>query len=70
MFMEPEAYARMKEKYPKFNEPWAADDVEELQAMAQDKVPLEAMAENLQRTKNAIRMKLKALGMWDSYACP
>lgn len=66
MFMEPEDYARMKEKYPKFNEPWTKEDVSELEAMAQDKVALDAMAESLQRTNNAVRMKLKALGLWES----
>lgn len=70
MFMDPEEYGRMKERYPKFNEPWAADEIAELQAMAQDKVPLDAMSENLQRTKNAVRMKLKALGMWESRPAP
>lgn len=65
MFMNPEDYARMKEKYPKFNEPWTADELEELEAMARDKVALDAMAESLQRTKNAIRMKLKGLGLWE-----
>ena len=65
MFMNPEDYARMKEKYPKFNEPWTADELEELEAMARDKVALDAMAESLQRTNNAIRMKLKGLGLWE-----
>ena len=65
MFMDPEEYGRMKERFPKFNEPWTMDDVAELQAMAQDKVPLDTMVENLQRTRNAVRMKLKALGMWE-----
>ena len=65
MFMNPDDYSRMKEKYPKFNEPWTADELEELEAMARDKVALDAMAESLQRTKNAIRMKLKGLGLWE-----
>ena len=62
--MAPEEYARLKEKYPKFNEPWASDEDDELRRMAEDGVPLQQMAEQLQRTRNSIRLRLQKLGLW------
>ena len=63
MFLEPEEYSRLKEKYPKFNEPWTEDEDAELHQMSVDHVPLPQMAEQLQRTKNSIRIRLQKLGL-------
>ena len=63
LFLEPEEYARLKEKYPKFNEPWAEDEDEELRKMAEDGIPMLQMAEQLQRTLNSVRIRLQKLGL-------
>ena len=64
LFLAPEEYARLKEKYPKFNEPWAEDEDEELRRMAGDGIPLLQMAEQLQRSQNSVRLRLQKLGLW------
>ena len=63
LFLTPEEYARLKEKYPKFNEPWAEDEDEELRKMAGDGIPLLQMAEQLQRSQNSVRLRLQKLGL-------
>lgn len=63
MFMTEEAYGAMKARYARFNEMWTPGEKEELAAMARDGVPRREMAEHLHRTPQAIRMKLKALGL-------
>ena len=53
-----------KEKYPKFNEPWAEDEDDELRKMAEDGIAPRQMAEQLQRTLNSVRLRLQKLGLW------
>ena len=64
LFFTPEEYARLKEKYPKFNEPWAEDEDDELRKMAEDGIAPRQMAEQLQRTLNSVRLRLQKLGLW------
>ena len=63
-FLTPEQYADLKGRYAKFNEPWTADEAEELRQMAQDGISREEMSSQLGRTPNAIKMKLQSLGLY------
>ena len=63
-FLSPEDYNRIRSRYSKFNEPWQSSEVDELKAMYEDKRPLQEMADQLQRTPNSIKMKLKSLGLY------
>ncbi len=63
-FLSPEAYGRLKEKYPKFNEPWSEDEEIELAAMAADGRRRTEMSAQLQRTPGAILVKLKEMGLY------
>ena len=63
-FLSPEQYADLKGRYAKFNEPWSADEAEELRQMAQDGISREEMSAQLGRTPNAIKMKLQSLGLY------
>ena len=63
-FLTPEQYADLKGRYAKFNEPWTADEAEELRQMAQDGVSCEEMSAQLGRTPNAVKMKLQSLGLY------
>ena len=62
--MSPEAYAKIKEKYPKFNEPWSDDEILELTMMANDARTREEMSAQLQRSPSSIRIKLEELGLY------
>lgn len=64
IFLSPDQYNDLKGRYAKFNEPWTADEVDELRRMAADGVPRTEMSEQLGRTPNAIRMKLQSLGLY------
>jgi hypothetical protein len=63
-FLTPEQYADLKGRYAKFNEPWTADEAEELRQMTQDGVSREEMSAQLGRTPNAVKMKLQSLGLY------
>ena len=63
-FLTPEQYADLKGRYAKFNEPWTADEAEELRQMAHDGVSREEMSAQLGRTPNAVKMKLQSLGLY------
>ena len=63
-FLPPEDYEKLRAQYPKFNEPWDENDIEELKKMAADELPLEVMAGQLGRTPNSLRMRLRAMGLW------
>ena len=63
-FLSPEQYADLKGRYAKFNEPWTADEAEELRQMAADGVTRTDMAAQLGRSPNAIKMKLQSLGLY------
>lgn len=63
-FLPQEEFDRIRSNYSRFNEPWLKEEVEELKSMAADNVSHEQMSEQLQRTPNSIRLKLKALGLY------
>ena len=63
-FISPEQYGDLKGRYAKFNEPWTAEDTEELRQMAADGVSRADMSAQLGRTPNAIKMKLQSLGLY------
>ena len=63
-FLTPEQYAGLKDRYAKFNEPWTADETDELRQMAADGVSREDMSAQLGRTPNAVKMKLQSLGLY------
>ena len=63
-FLSPEQYADLKGRYAKFNEPWTADEAEELRQMAADGVTRAEMAAQLGRSPNAIKLKLQSLGLY------
>ena len=63
-FLTPEQYGTLKARYAKFNEPWTADEADELRRMAEDGVSREEMSQQLGRTPNAVKMKLQSLGLY------
>ena len=63
-FLTPEQYGELKGRYAKFNEPWTADEAEELKQMAADGITHAEMSAQLGRTPNAIKMKLQSLGLY------
>ena len=63
-FLSPEQYADLKGRYAKFNEPWTAEEAEELGQMAADGVTRAEMAAQLGRSPGAIKMKLQSLGLY------
>jgi hypothetical protein len=63
-FLTPEQYAGLKGRYAKFNEPWTADETDELRQMAADEVSREEMSAQLGRTPNAVKLKLQSLGLY------
>lgn len=70
-FFLPQAeYERLRSIYPKFNEPWQTAEVDELKAMYADHVPLTDMSEQLGRTPSSLKLKLKALGLYEPKPAP
>ena len=69
-FLSQEAFDRIKSNYSKFNEPWQDSEIEELKTMAADQVPFEQIANQLQRTPNSVKMKLKSLGLYTPKPMP
>lgn len=63
-FLTPEQYGTLKARYAKFNEPWTADEADELRRMAEDGVSREEMSQQLSRTPNAVKMKLQSMGLY------
>ena len=63
-FLSPEQYSDLKGRYAKFNEPWTADETDELRQMAADGVSREDMSAQLGRTPNAVKLKLQSLGLY------
>ena len=63
-FISPEQYGDLKGRYAKFNEPWTAEDTEELKQMAADGVSRADMSQQLGRSPNAVKMKLQSLGLY------
>ena len=69
-FLSQEAFDRIKSNYSKFNEPWQDSEIEELKTMAADQVPFEQIANQLQRTPNSVKKKLKSLGLYTPKPMP
>ena len=63
-FLPQEQFDELRRKYSRFNDPWLEEEVEELKAMAADNVSIEQMSEQLQRTPNSVRIKLKSIGLY------
>ena len=63
-FLTPEQYGELKGRYAKFNEPWTAEETEELKQMAAGGVSRADMSQQLGRSPNAIKMKLQSLGLY------
>ena len=63
-FLTPEQYSDLKGRYAKFNEPWTADETEELRQMAQDGVSRTEMSAQLGRSPGSVKMKLQSLGLY------
>ena len=63
-FLTSEQYGELKGRYAKFNEPWTAEETEELKQMATDGVSRADMSQQLGRSPNAIKMKLQSLGLY------
>ena len=62
--LTPEKYGELKNRYPRFNEPWSQEETEYLREMAGMDYPHSQMATELERSPNSIKMKLKALGLY------
>ena len=63
-FLTPEQYSDLKGRYAKFNDPWTAEETEELKQMATDGISRADMSAQLSRSPNAIKMKLQSLGLY------
>ena len=63
-FLTPEQYSDLKGRYAKFNEPWTADETEELKQMAHDGVSRTEMSAQLGRSPGSVKMKLQSLGLY------
>ena len=63
-FLTPEQYSDLKGRYSKFNDPWTAEETEELKQMAADGISRADMSAQLGRSPNAIKMKLQSLGLY------
>ena len=63
-FLSPEQYSDLKGRYAKFNEPWTADETEELKQMALDGVSRTEMSAQLGRTPGSVKMKPQSLGLY------
>ena len=63
-FLSPEQYEALKGRYAKFNEPWTAEEADELKQMAADGVSRADMSQQLGRSPNAVKMKLQSLGLY------
>lgn len=64
MFMAPEVFDAMKEKYPKFYEPWTEEESEQVKLFYEDGKSIDDISQALQRTPRSVRMKLKAAGLY------
>lgn len=68
--MTPEDYARFREKYPKFNEPWTPDEESVLTELARSGQSQEEMAARLLRSPRAVRYKLQSMGLYTPKPAP
>ena len=69
-FLSMEDFNRIKSQYAKFNEPWQSSEIEELKSMSADGVPIQTIANQLQRTPSSVKMKLISLGLYTPKPAP
>ena len=62
-FLPQERFDEIRQKYPKFNEPWSNEDVCQLLELASVHATRKAMSEALGRSPKSVRMKLLELGL-------
>ena len=65
-FLSQEEFDIIRKSFSRFNDPWLKEEIEELKSMAAENVSFEQMSQQLQRTPNSIRLKLKSLGLYTS----
>ena len=68
--LTPEKYGELKTRFPRFNEPWSQEETDYLREMAEMNYPQSLMAQDLGRSPNSIRMRLKALGLYTPKPAP
>ena len=64
-FLPQEEFDKIKEKYPKFNEPWTSEDENILYELTENNATRKEMSEKLGRTPRSIKMKLLELGLYE-----
>lgn len=64
-FLPQEEFDKIKEKYPKFNEPWTSDDENALYELTERKATRKEMSETLGRSPRSVKMKLMELGLYE-----
>lgn len=67
-FLPQERFDEIKQKYPKFNEPWTSDDENVLYGLAEQKATQKQMSEVLGRSPRSVKMKLMELGLYEKKA--
>lgn len=63
-FLPQEKFEELRQKYPHFNDPWLAEDVELLKELAAQGLSRAEMSAELGRTQNSVKMKLVELGLY------
>lgn len=64
-FLPQEEFDKIKEKYPKFNEPWTSEDEDVLYELTERKATRKEMSETLGRSPRSVKMKLMELGLYE-----
>ena len=64
-FLPQEEFDKIKEKYPKFNEPWTPEDENALYELTERKATRKEMSETLGRSPRSVKMKLMELGLYE-----
>ncbi|MBP5637092.1 MAG: hypothetical protein J6X25_06230 [Bacteroidales bacterium] len=67
-FLPQERFDEIKQKYPKFNEPWTPDEENVLYELTEQKATQKQMAETLGRTPRSVKLKLMELGIYEKKA--
>lgn len=67
-FLPQERFDEIKQKYPKFNEPWTTEDENVLYTLVEEKATQKEMSEALGRSPRSVKMKLMELGLYEKKA--
>ena len=67
-FLPQERFDEIKQKYPKFNEPWTTEDENLLYSLVEEKATQKEMSEALGRSPRSVKMKLMELGLYEKKA--